>query len=123
MRPPALPRSLGATLLVGAVLLRTPATGRLHTAAGAPTPSPALLVLSLVVLAAFVAWEVYRERRDKSVIMPMSLWTKPGTKMAPMVAVVFLAWCVPPPSPSQRLAPAARIHARTDASAGRATTS
>ena len=50
-----------------------------------------------VILAAFVAWEVYRERRDKSVIMPMSLWTKPGTKMAPMVAVVFLAWYVPPP--------------------------
>ena len=53
---------------------------------------PALLVVSLVILGTFVAWEAYRERRDMSVIMPISLWTKPGTKMAPMIAVVFLAW-------------------------------
>ncbi|KAL7277631.1 hypothetical protein ACG7TL_008558 [Trametes sanguinea] len=55
---------------------------------------PALLVVSLLILAAFVLWEWYRERHDKSVIMPVSLWTKPGTKMAPTIAVVFLAWCV-----------------------------
>ncbi|KAI0742337.1 major facilitator superfamily domain-containing protein [Daedaleopsis nitida] len=53
---------------------------------------PALLVVSLVILGAFLAWEMYRERRDRSVIMPVSLWTKPGTKMGAMVGVVFLAW-------------------------------
>ncbi|PIL26437.1 MFS general substrate transporter [Ganoderma sinense ZZ0214-1] len=52
----------------------------------------ALLIVSLVILGAFVAWETYRERRERSVIMPISLWTKPGTKMGPMVTLVFLAW-------------------------------
>ena len=53
---------------------------------------PALFVVSLVILGAFVAWEAFRERRDQSVIMPISLWTKPGTKMGAVIAVVFLAW-------------------------------
>lgn len=53
----------------------------------------ALLIVSLLILGAFIAWEAYRERREQSVIMPISLWTKPGTKMGPMVALVFLAWC------------------------------
>ena len=53
----------------------------------------ALLIVFLLILGAFVAWEAYRERREQSVIMPISLWTKPGTKMGPMVALVFLAWC------------------------------
>ncbi|KAI1795258.1 major facilitator superfamily domain-containing protein [Ganoderma leucocontextum] len=52
----------------------------------------ALLIVSLLILGAFVAWEAYRERREQSVIMPISLWTKPGTKMGPMVALVFFAW-------------------------------
>ncbi len=55
---------------------------------------PALLVVSLVIIGLFVAWESYRERRDMSVIMPVSLWTKPGKKMSPMIGVVFLSWCV-----------------------------
>ena len=55
----------------------------------------ALLIVSLVILGAFVAWEAYRERVGKSVIMPISLWTKPGTKMGAMVGLVFLAWSVP----------------------------
>ncbi|KAI0760003.1 major facilitator superfamily domain-containing protein [Fomes fomentarius] len=54
---------------------------------------PALLVVSLVIIGLFVAWESYRERRDMSVIMPVSLWTKPGKKMSPMIGVVFLSWC------------------------------
>ncbi|GBE87203.1 MFS general substrate transporter [Sparassis crispa] len=53
---------------------------------------PALLVVSLVILLLFVAWEAHRERADRSVIMPVSIWTKRGTKMAPMVGMVFLAW-------------------------------
>ena len=54
----------------------------------------ALLIVSLIILGAFVAWEAYRERVGKSVIMPISLWTKPGTKMGAMVGLVFLAWSV-----------------------------
>ncbi|KAI9069385.1 MFS general substrate transporter [Trametes sanguinea] len=53
---------------------------------------PALLVVSIVVLGIFITWETYRERRGKSVILPISLWAQPGTKMAPMIAVVFFAW-------------------------------
>ena len=45
-----------------------------------------------MILGAFVAWEAYRERHDMSVIMPISLWTKPGTRMGAMVGVAFLAW-------------------------------
>ena len=54
----------------------------------------ALLIVSLIILGAFVAWEAYRERAGKSVIMPISLWTKPGTEMGAMVGLVFLAWSV-----------------------------
>ena len=57
-----------------------------------------LLIVSLLILVAFVAWETYRERHELSVIMPISLWTRPGTKMGPMVALVFLAWCAVCPS-------------------------
>ncbi|KAI0739552.1 major facilitator superfamily domain-containing protein [Daedaleopsis nitida] len=53
---------------------------------------PALLVVSVVILVLFVVWEGYREHRDHSVIMPISLWTKPGTRMGAIVAVVFLGW-------------------------------
>ncbi|KAL6299837.1 major facilitator superfamily domain-containing protein [Sparassis latifolia] len=54
--------------------------------------APALLVVSLVVLLPFVAWEAYREQADRSVLMPVSIWMKRGTKMAPMVGTIFLAW-------------------------------
>ncbi|GBE87278.1 MFS general substrate transporter [Sparassis crispa] len=54
--------------------------------------APALLVVSLVVLLLFVAWEAHRERADRSVLMPVSILMKRGTKMAPMVGTIFLAW-------------------------------
>ncbi|OSC97543.1 MFS general substrate transporter [Trametes coccinea BRFM310] len=85
---------VGAVLSVGGVGLLTFVLSESTTVSrGWKTPwVPALLVVSLLILAAFVLWEWYRERHDLSVIMPVSLWTKPGTKMAPTIAVVFLAW-------------------------------
>ncbi|CDO69413.1 hypothetical protein BN946_scf184791.g8 [Trametes cinnabarina] len=85
---------VGAALSVGGVGLLTFVLSESTTVSrGWKTPwVPALLVVSLLILVAFVVWEWYRERRDMSVIMPVSLWTKPGTKMAPTIAVVFLAW-------------------------------
>ncbi|KAI9061391.1 MFS general substrate transporter, partial [Trametes sanguinea] len=85
---------VGAALSVGGVGLLTFVLSESTTVSrGWKTPwVPALLVVSLLILVAFVVWEWYRERHDMSVIMPVSLWTKPGTKMAPTIAVVFLAW-------------------------------
>ncbi|KAI0776576.1 major facilitator superfamily domain-containing protein [Trametes elegans] len=85
---------VGAALSVGGVgLLTFVLSESTVVSKGWKTPwVPALLVVSLLILVAFVRWETYRERHDQSVIMPISLWTKPGTKMGPMVAVVFLAW-------------------------------
>ncbi|ESK90204.1 efflux protein [Moniliophthora roreri MCA 2997] len=51
-----------------------------------------LFVISLFILVGFVLWEGYRERKDKSVIMPLSIWMEPGTKLQPMIGLVFLAW-------------------------------
>ncbi|KAI0640897.1 major facilitator superfamily domain-containing protein [Trametes meyenii] len=85
---------VGAALSVGGVGLLTFVLSESTTVSrGWRTPwVPALLVVSLVILAAFVGWEAYRERRDESVIMPVSIWTKPGAKMGPTIGVVFLAW-------------------------------
>ncbi|KAL7277638.1 hypothetical protein ACG7TL_008565 [Trametes sanguinea] len=85
---------VGAALSVGGLgLLIFVLSESTSVSRGWKTPwVPALLVVSIVILGVFIAWEVYRERREKSVILPISLWAKPGTKMAPMIAVVFFAW-------------------------------
>ncbi|KAK7025326.1 hypothetical protein VNI00_016108 [Paramarasmius palmivorus] len=51
-----------------------------------------LFALSILILVGFVLWEGYREKNDKSVIMPLSIWMEPKTKLKPMIGLVSLAW-------------------------------
>lgn len=37
-------------------------------------------------------WEIRRESRNESVLLPMSMWTQPGAKMGPTIALVFFGW-------------------------------
>ena len=53
---------------------------------------PSLLGTSLVLIVSFVLWELRRERRGQSVLLPMSIWTQPGAKMGPIILLVFFGW-------------------------------
>ncbi|KAG1721892.1 major facilitator superfamily domain-containing protein [Suillus lakei] len=51
-----------------------------------------LFLVSIVLLVAFVFFERWRESRNMSVLMPLSIWRQPGTKLGPLVGVVFFGW-------------------------------
>lgn len=53
---------------------------------------PSLLSASAVILGVFIFYERWREARDKSVLMPLSMWRQPGAKMGSVIVVVFFAW-------------------------------
>ncbi|EKM51512.1 uncharacterized protein PHACADRAFT_101624, partial [Phanerochaete carnosa HHB-10118-sp] len=53
---------------------------------------PSLLGTSVLLLISFVLWELRREAKGQSVLLPMSMWTQPGTKMAPVILLVFFSW-------------------------------
>ena len=40
----------------------------------------------------FVLWELRREAKNQSVLLPMSMWTQPGAKMGPIILLVFFGW-------------------------------
>ncbi|KAK7461922.1 hypothetical protein VKT23_008353 [Stygiomarasmius scandens] len=52
----------------------------------------ALTCVSLVLLIAFWYYEVWRENRDLSVLMPPRIWRQKGTKLKAFIAMVFFAW-------------------------------
>lgn len=71
----------------------------LHFSESAATPKgwaapfvPSLLGTSLILIVSFVLWELHRERRGQSVLLPMSIWTQPGAKMGPIILLVFFGW-------------------------------
>lgn len=51
-----------------------------------------LFLVSIVVLVAFVFFEHWRESRNMSVLMPLSIWRQPRAKLGPLVGVVFFGW-------------------------------
>ncbi|KAJ8522255.1 hypothetical protein ONZ45_g1154 [Pleurotus djamor] len=53
---------------------------------------PSLLSASAVILGVFLYYERWREARDMSVLMPLSMWKQPGAKMGSVIAIVFFAW-------------------------------
>lgn len=53
---------------------------------------PSLFGTAIVLLVLFVLWEVRREAKNESVLLPMSIWIQPGVKMGPIILLVFFAW-------------------------------
>jgi hypothetical protein len=63
------------------------------TPKGWSTPQiPSLLSVSVITLVLFLYYERWREARNKSVLMPMSMWHYPGAKMGSVISLVFFAW-------------------------------
>ncbi|EKM56493.1 uncharacterized protein PHACADRAFT_207718 [Phanerochaete carnosa HHB-10118-sp] len=53
---------------------------------------PSLLGTAIILIVSFVFWELRREAKGQSVLLPMSLWTQPGAKMGPVILLVFFGW-------------------------------
>lgn len=53
---------------------------------------PSLLGTSLILIICFVLWELHRESKGQSVLVPMSMWTQPRARMGPMMLLVLFAW-------------------------------
>ncbi|KAJ7581456.1 major facilitator superfamily domain-containing protein [Mycena floridula] len=53
---------------------------------------PALFITSLLLLVLFGFYEQYRERRNFSVLLPPSMWSRPGARMPAMMCMVFFGW-------------------------------
>ena len=53
---------------------------------------PSLLGTAIILIVSFVVWELRREARGQSVLLPMSMWTQPGAKMGPVILLVFFGW-------------------------------
>ena len=53
---------------------------------------PSLLGTSIVLIIGFVLWELHREAKGESVLLPMSMWTQPGAKMGSTILLVFFGW-------------------------------
>ena len=53
---------------------------------------PSLFGTAVVLIVGFVLWELRREARNESVLLPMSMWTQPGAKMGPVILIVFFGW-------------------------------
>jgi len=53
---------------------------------------PSLFSVSILLLGSFVAWELRREAKGQSVLLPMSMWSQPGAKMGPVILLVIFCW-------------------------------
>ena len=53
---------------------------------------PSLFGTAIVLIVGFVLWELRREAKNQSVLLPMSMWTQPGAKMGPIILLVFFGW-------------------------------
>ncbi|KAI0084742.1 major facilitator superfamily domain-containing protein [Irpex rosettiformis] len=53
---------------------------------------PSLLGTSIILIIGFVLWELRREAKGESVLLPMSMWTQPGAKMGSTILLVFFGW-------------------------------
>ncbi|OBZ77744.1 hypothetical protein A0H81_02617 [Grifola frondosa] len=85
---------IGAILSTGGIGLLTYDLAE-STAAprGWATPFvPSLFGTSIVLIISFVLWEMRREARGESVLVPMSMWSQPRAKMGPILALVVFGW-------------------------------
>ncbi|THV01071.1 MFS general substrate transporter [Dendrothele bispora CBS 962.96] len=85
----------------GGAILSTSGVGLLTYSLADSTSAPrgwanpriiALACVSLVLLIAFWYYEVWRENRDLSVLMPPRMWRQKKTKLKAFIAMVFFAW-------------------------------
>ena len=53
---------------------------------------PSLLGTSVIILVLFVLWEMRRESRGLSVLVPMSMWTHPTARLGPIILLVLFGW-------------------------------
>ncbi|KAI0684208.1 major facilitator superfamily domain-containing protein [Cytidiella melzeri] len=53
---------------------------------------PSFFGTSIVLIVSFVLWELRREAKGDSVLLPMSMWTQPGAKMGSTILLVFFGW-------------------------------
>ena len=81
-------RSLSSRSLADVVRSESTATPK-----GWATPFvPSLFGTAVILIVSFVVWELRREARGQSVLLPMSMWTQPGAKMGPVILLVFFGW-------------------------------
>ncbi|KAJ7757480.1 major facilitator superfamily domain-containing protein [Mycena metata] len=60
---------------------------------GWSTPQiPSLFASSILILISFVFYERYREAHGLSVLLPMKIWDKPGTKLSSVISIQFFVW-------------------------------
>lgn len=60
---------------------------------GSGTDIPVVLVISVLLLGCFVAWEWYIETRaNRPPLMSLRLWSRANGKFAVVQAVVFFDW-------------------------------
>ncbi|TCD68852.1 hypothetical protein EIP91_009566 [Steccherinum ochraceum] len=85
---------IGAILSTGGLGLLVYDLGESITAPkGWATPFiPSLLGTAFLIISAFVWWELRREAKGQSVLLPMSMFTRPGTRMGPVIFVVMFGW-------------------------------
>ncbi|KAJ3486473.1 hypothetical protein NLI96_g4211 [Meripilus lineatus] len=82
--------------IIGAIL-STCGLGLLVQSTTAPrgwaTPFvPSLLGTAIILIVSFVLWEIRREAKGQSVLLPMSMFSQPGAKMGPVVLLVVFGW-------------------------------
>lgn len=53
---------------------------------------PSLLGTAIILLVSFILWEIRRESKGQSVLMPMSMFSQPGAKMGPIILLVVFGW-------------------------------
>lgn len=53
---------------------------------------PSLLGTAIILIVSFVLWEIRREAKGQSVLLPMSMFSQPGAKMGPVVLLVVFGW-------------------------------
>lgn len=53
---------------------------------------PVLFAVSVLLLLAFVFYEIWRERRKQSVLLPMRIFLQPRARLGPVMALVFFGW-------------------------------
>ncbi|KAJ7757476.1 MFS general substrate transporter [Mycena metata] len=53
---------------------------------------PSLFAGSIVILIIFVFYERHREARGLSVLMPITIWKQPATKISSIVSIQFFIW-------------------------------
>lgn len=75
------------------VLMRNANSESTSASRGWATPRvPVLFVISVLLLAAFVSWEIRQEREKKPALLPLSIFFRPNARLGPVIGLVFFGW-------------------------------